>query len=229
MFHQDSEIEEDKSIFDILPLEVVKIHIVARAAASSSDNLFYLSQCCKTLHEISNDPSVLKRVSLDKFYPVAWKQEEKNFLQRCTNAENPEALYRTGMSQYFGIVDGGTGMQNLETAMNSGHLGGKYALGIILLLQGGVYKLDGMEMILSMKKTSTATDLEEIRKSFLGIIKGLWIRNTMIVRQKMPQCCTKHPTDSAGWDGVKEVDLQCEDCSCDQELVHLWKVLPNPI
>ncbi|KAK1352300.1 hypothetical protein POM88_053564 [Heracleum sosnowskyi] len=134
------------------------------------------------------------------------------------------------MSQYFGNVHGGTRMQNLETAMNSGHLGGKYALRIILIPQGGVHKLDGMEMILSMKKSTTATDLKEIRKSFLGIIKGLWIRNTMInVRQEMPQCCTKNPTDSARWDGVKEVDLQCEDCSCDQELVHLWKVLPNPI
>lgn len=52
---------------------------------------------CKTLHEISSYPSVLKRVSLAKFSPVPWKQEVKTFLERCTNAENPEALYRTGM------------------------------------------------------------------------------------------------------------------------------------
>ena len=63
------------------------LHVCVYAAASS----------CKTLHEVSNDPPVLQRVSLDKCHPVAWKQEEKSFLERCTNAENPEALYRTGM------------------------------------------------------------------------------------------------------------------------------------
>lgn len=125
--------------------------------------------------------------------------------------------------------DGGIGMQNLETAMQSGHLGAKYAVGIILLLQGGVHKHNGIQMILSIKKSTTTTALEEIRKKFLEIIKGMWIRNTMIVGQEMPQCCTKHITNSAVWDRVKEVNLQCEDCSCDQELLPLWSVLPNPI
>lgn len=59
---------------------------------------------CKTLHEISNDPSVLQRVSLDKFNPVSWKQEEKTFLERCTNAENPEGLYGTGMVRINSVL-----------------------------------------------------------------------------------------------------------------------------
>lgn len=39
-------------------------------------------------------------------------------------------------------------MQALETVMNLGHLGAKYAKGIILILQRGVHKLNRMQMIL---------------------------------------------------------------------------------
>lgn len=120
-------------------------------------------------------------------------------------------------------------MQSLEIAKNNGHLGSKYAIGVILILQGGEHKEHGMQMILSIKKSTTDTILEEIRKNFLEIIKGMWIRNTMIVGQGMPQCCTKHTSNSAPWDGVEHVNLQCEDCSCDQELLILGSVLPNPI
>lgn len=132
--------------------------------------------------------------------------------------------------QCFGKEEREYGMQNLQAAMNTGHLGAKYATGIVLLLQGGVHKLRGKPIILSMKKssTTTTTTFKEIRENFLEIIKGMWIRSTMIVGQEKPQCCTKHTTNSAGWEQSEDVDSECEDCSCDQELVHLWNVLPNP-
>lgn len=120
-------------------------------------------------------------------------------------------------------------MHLLETAMNSGHLGARYAIGMILLLQGGVHKNNGMHMILSLKKSTITADLEEIRKVFLDMIKGMWIRNAMIMGQEMPQCCPKHKTDSIAWAGVNEVHLHCENCSCDQELLCLWSVLPNRV
>ena len=120
-------------------------------------------------------------------------------------------------------------MQNLEGAMHGGHPGAKYAIGIILMLQGGEHKLNGMQMMLSLKKSTTIPILEDIRKKFLEVIKSMWIRSTMIVGQEMPQCCTKHPTESGLWEPFKEVGLECEDCSCDQELIHLWSILPNTI
>ena len=120
-------------------------------------------------------------------------------------------------------------MQNLQTAMNTGHLVAKYAIGIILILQGGVHKLQGMQIILSMKKSSaTTTIFKEVRENFLEMIKSMWITSTMIVGQEKPQCCTKHTTNSARKQHWEDVDSESEDCSCDQELVHLWKVLPNP-
>ena len=52
---------------------------------------------CKTLYAVSDANCILKSVLLNKFDQFAGTSKGKTFLERCSMAENPEALYCNGM------------------------------------------------------------------------------------------------------------------------------------
>ena len=49
------------------------------------------------MYALSDAPCVLRNVSLYKYDHFAQTLNGQIFLERCTMAENPEALYQTGM------------------------------------------------------------------------------------------------------------------------------------
>ena len=120
------------------------------------------------------------------------------------------------------------GMKYLERAMDFGHLDATYSVGMILILQEGQARDHGMQIIRDlMKPYRTTTKIQEIRHKFLAYL--LWNNNTFIMGREMPKCCKKHwPTD-AGWQYFEDANLDCQDCICHQEVVYLWKYLPNSI
>lgn len=117
-----------------------------------------------------------------------------------------------------------SGIECLLKAANSGHLEAMYVLGIIMIIHGDETKEHGMKIIIDMKKLKTKNKIEKIRENFSRTLGSMWVKNTMVVGRAMPICCTiqEHPK-SSGWE--KRVNSQCEACSCDQEIVYLWKIL----
>ena len=119
-------------------------------------------------------------------------------------------------------------MDCLHKAMTSGHLDATYAVGMILILKDSESKNNGMQMIYDLKKINcTKTKFEEIHQKVLQRL--LWIKNTFIVGRKMPICCKNHNVKDSGWKDFKDLDLDCHHCCCDQEIVHLWKHLPQSV
>ncbi|KAI3855706.1 hypothetical protein MKX03_022659 [Papaver bracteatum] len=55
---------------------------------------------CKFFHEAAQDDFILRHASLDELPVIQWtsKAEVAPFLKRCENAQNPEVLYRQGMT-----------------------------------------------------------------------------------------------------------------------------------
>lgn len=116
----------------------------------------------------------------------------------------------------------------LMRAAKSGHLEAMYVLGIIMILHGGESKEQGMKIIIDMKTLQTKENIDRIRERFSRTLGSMWVNNTMVVGQVMPTCCTigEHPKSSR-WGKLE--DSGCEACSCDQEIVHLWEILPKSI
>ncbi|KAL1825536.1 hypothetical protein ACET3Z_012325 [Daucus carota] len=151
------------------------------------------------MYALSDAPCVLRNVSLYKYDHFAQTLNGQIFLERCTMAENPEALYQTGMIQHF-KEETAYGMDCLNKAMTCGHLDATYAVGMILILKGGESKNNGMQMIYDLKKINcTKTKFEEIRQKFLRRL--LWIKNTFLVGREMPICCKNHK--------MKDSDAPC--------------------
>lgn len=105
-----------------------------------------------------------------------------------------------------------------------------YVFGIILILHGGEDKEKGMKIITGMKKSQTRKKIKEIRENFSRTLKDMWVQNTMVVGQKRPRCCTMHRDAEAMFQLWKRfADLDCEACCCDQEIIHLWDIVPRSI
>lgn len=122
-----------------------------------------------------------------------------------------------------------SGIKCLLKAAKSGHLEAKYVLGIIMILHGDETKEQGMKIIIDMKQLPTKRKhVEKIRENFSRTLGSMWVKNTMVVEQAMPTCCTRQ--DHAKSIGLNKLaDLECQACSCDQEIIHLWEILPKSI
>ncbi|KAL8148153.1 putative F-box protein At1g67623 [Apium graveolens] len=220
-----------KNIFDSIPAELI-IDIVARVAASSSRDLFKAKLSCETLHKFADDKYIIQRASLDKFPVVPWTLNDHKqaiFSDRCADSENPEALCRRGIVRYFEKMEMNSGIECLLKAAKSGHLEAMYVLGLIMILHGEETKEQGMKIIIDMKNLQTKRkNIQKIRESFSTTLGSIWVKNTMVVGQAMPTCCTRQ--DHAKSIGLNKLaDLECAACSCDQEIVHLWEILPKSI
>lgn len=118
-----------------------------------------------------------------------------------------------------------SGIECLSKAAESGHLEAMYVLGVLMIIHGDETKEQGMKIIIDMKQVPT---IEKIRENFSRTLGLMWVNNSMVAGQAMPTCCTRQ--DHAKSIGLKKLaHLECEACSCDQEIVHMWEVLPKSI
>ncbi|XP_074375511.1 putative F-box protein At1g67623 [Apium graveolens] len=226
-----------KSILDSIPAELV-IDIVARAATCSSKDLFNTRLSCKTLNKLGDDKFIIQHVSLDKFPVIPWKISDQQaiFWDRCINSGNSEAIYRRGIVHYFGRFGKGdreSCMECLQKAANLGHLEATYVTGMLGILLGGEIKQRGMKIISDMKKSKMSKHrTREAREKLLRTLQSnFWSSPESVVKQRWPTCCTRHPHAKLvvqGWE-THDVDLECEACLCDQEILHVGSIIPDYI
>lgn len=126
------------------------------------------------------------------------------------------------MGMPLGKKDLNSGFQYLRRAANLGHLEVEYVTGIILILDGGeeLGKQTGMKIIGDMKKSKKkGKEIKDIREKFSS-----FFRTTEVLEQVRPTCCTRHQHAEIANENI--ANSGCEACSCDEEIVHLWKVIP---
>ena len=118
----------------------------------------------------------------------------------------------------------------MRRAANSGHLEATFVIGMILILHGGEDKERGMKIIINMKKLQPRKKIAEIREKFSRTLRSMWVKNTALMGKARPICCTTHGRANSTFHMWKRfADLECEACCCDQEIIHLWEILPKSI
>ncbi|PIA58252.1 hypothetical protein AQUCO_00500293v1 [Aquilegia coerulea] len=182
-------------------------------------DLYNLKQSCKSLFEVGQDDLVYKTVSMEKVPDVAWTKLSKGadfFVQRCQESENPEALFRLGMIEYFGHGQVKEGHTLLARVAYLGYPAASYVLGIVLICTATDNQtiLQGVELLknaLRLKKLS--------RERTESIIRQMWLKNYIDIPQRSlcsnPNCSKVNNKDLM--DDEEEVG-DCDACKCDEEL-----------
>ncbi|PIA37365.1 hypothetical protein AQUCO_03000156v1 [Aquilegia coerulea] len=228
VFRLDSLIKKKMHPFtETIPNDLVAT-IVARVASSSLADLFNLKQTCKSLYGFGEDDLVYKQVSMEKFPDLPWTlpAQAAFFLQRCQETENPEALFRLGMVEYFSHGQVELGRAFLARAVCFGHIAASYVLGIILLCTDRQSILEGMELLKSVQRFNKVSKIR-----IKNILAKMW-KNHFIVPEGSicsdPNCNKNKRMSNKGWtleDDNNEEDIDCDACRCDEQVRLFYKIL----
>ncbi|KAI3997699.1 hypothetical protein MKX01_040672 [Papaver californicum] len=219
-----------------IPHEVLT-EILAKVASSSLVDHLNVNQTCKFFHEAGQDDFILRHASIDELPVIQWisKAEVASFLKRCEHAQNPEALYRQGMVEFFYNNQIELGRELLQKSSDSGHKVATYVLGIIFLDSGDNQSiLRGRELLnriltkRSNNKTSRGEDVEECRKKSRRVIRQLWVNNSLNPSQCQTcnsSSCLSSQKNTNGWSSDYEDMSDCEICRCNREFSHFTKMV----
>ncbi|KAK6122009.1 hypothetical protein DH2020_044247 [Rehmannia glutinosa] len=170
-------------------------NIVVRVAASSLTDYVNVKLSCKMLKEVGEHSLVYNHVSLDEFPVVAWhdpNETTNNFINRCVESGNLDALYKKGMAEYFGWDKLVIALEYLKTAVNSGHDGACYIISIILLSNGDEFKHKGVSTLSRMMKSGEFREKIIIyRQDLIQLLTSIWTKNPLLLNRP-PNCCTEN-------------------------------------
>ncbi|XP_071735380.1 F-box protein At2g35280-like [Rutidosis leptorrhynchoides] len=125
------EVTQSKTI-ENLPQDML-LEILSRVGSYSSDQLFMCKSVCKSFSELSKDPLVLKRISLDRWPLLPWRNPRFFvFLFRCAIFGNPNAIFRWGLIAYFDNRHIDYGLECLKQALNIQLKEAVYVYGLIM-------------------------------------------------------------------------------------------------
>ncbi|OVA19876.1 hypothetical protein BVC80_233g27 [Macleaya cordata] len=222
------------NIMNKIPQDVVVTKILARVASSSLLDLLNANQTCKFFRDAGKDNWVFQHVSMDALQVVQWKNSSdhvSSFLKRCEEAQNPEALYRLGMVEFFNRKEIETGRELLQKASDLGHTVATYMLGIVLLDSSDEQTMrKGRELLNNVltkgPKRSRNEEVQDCREKSLTLLRQLWI-NEFLHRPKKIKCDKPTCMDQAHkkrneWSPNKGYDedvVECEACKCNRELI----------
>ncbi|XP_071717882.1 putative F-box protein At1g67623 [Rutidosis leptorrhynchoides] len=108
------------------------VEILSRVGSSSCVQLFSAKTVCKSFLMFSEDPLVVKRISLDNYSAVPWGNTMVSFYNRCLLSGNPQAIFRLGLYLYFDANDIQLGLQKIKEATNHKLLESVYVYGLIM-------------------------------------------------------------------------------------------------
>ncbi|KAI9115196.1 hypothetical protein K1719_013515 [Acacia pycnantha] len=114
-----------------LPQELV-LEILALVASSSFFDLFHAKLRAFNVIAESDKGYIYKQVSLEKLPVDSWShsniEQVNSFLRNCTENENPQALYRQGLVEYFSHENLEKGLRYIKASSGSCHEGASYIL-----------------------------------------------------------------------------------------------------
>ncbi|KAI3470907.1 hypothetical protein Pfo_027570 [Paulownia fortunei] len=187
------------------------------------------------LKEVAEDSYVYKHVSLDEFPMDPWhhmNETATHFMNRCMASENPEALYRLGMVEYFGWDNLDRALECLNKSASLGHVGAYYIISIILLSNGDDFIQNGVTILSAMKRSREYRDnVKFYRKNLIELLRSIWKRNPTVLNRP-PTCCTMNHrfVRRNAWalvENDEEDNVFCDACICDREITYIIEVLPS--
>ncbi|KAJ7955089.1 F-box protein [Quillaja saponaria] len=214
-----------------LPSEHLK-EVLARVGSDSFIDLYMAKQTCKEFLRIAEDDYIYKNISMEKFPRVPWKPSNQvaQFLRRCEEAGNAEALFRRGMLEYFTHVRRELGTKYLRMAAQKGHMEARYVYGILLMCYNGgdkVIKQKGFELLCLLRRDKCVTKCRKRVKEFISI---MWI-NCSVQNDQALICCWHSKTCNDNWkaktggrsslsddEDDEDDDVVCQFCGWDKEV-----------
>ncbi|KAL5712314.1 hypothetical protein ACHQM5_014501 [Ranunculus cassubicifolius] len=213
---------------ETIPKDVITT-IAARVGSSSLPDLLNLKQSCKTFYELGGDNFVFQNVSMEKLPAIPWilSQDASYFLRRCQETENPEALYRLGMVEYFSNTRLELGQAFLARAAYLGHIEASYILGIILICTDSQSRIQGIEHLNNVeihRTNSQDPGFSERRQKSLTLLRNMWLNHFILLEQPIctnPNC--KKIEQRHGWEEYWE--FSCEACKYEHEVNAFCRML----
>ncbi|XP_071727091.1 putative F-box protein At1g67623 [Rutidosis leptorrhynchoides] len=107
------------NILETLPQDML-VEIFSRVGQDSSEQLFIRKLISKSFLKLFVDHLVCKRMSLDRWDLVPWRNPKMDhIIRRCYFFGNPNAIFRRGLINYFDKSYTELGLRLLEEAANS--------------------------------------------------------------------------------------------------------------
>ncbi|PIN22461.1 hypothetical protein CDL12_04827 [Handroanthus impetiginosus] len=202
-----------------IPKELLR-DIVTRVAAFSLTDYINVKLSCKMLKEVAENSCV--EVHID---------ETDDFINRCLENGNSDALYRLGMVQYFGHDNLDMALKYLNKSGSLDHVGAYYVICIILIYSGDNFMKEGVNFLSTMKLSREYRKRVKFYREHLIRILGLISINNSTVLRRRPICCTKNHKlvtryALVGVEDDEEDYVFCDACTCDIEMAYIFAVLP---
>ncbi|XP_071695519.1 putative F-box protein At1g67623 [Rutidosis leptorrhynchoides] len=107
------------NILETLPQDML-VKFLSRVGQDSSKQLFILKLVRKSFLNLSDDPLVCKRISLDRWDLVPWRKPKMDhIIRRCYFYGNPNVIFQRGLINYFDKSNTELGLRLIEEAANS--------------------------------------------------------------------------------------------------------------
>ncbi|KAM6600462.1 hypothetical protein CsatA_020077 [Cannabis sativa] len=224
---------------DWLPNDLI-VDILAHVATISISDFFNAKLSWKLFNKLAkdNDHYIYNKLSLDELSCHPWdlymSKEATTLFTKCLNSQNSEAMYRLGVTEYLNFhKKKKSGIELLEKAVNAGHLGASYFMGIILICKeedesDDETKQSGIRHgIQLLGRVKTSAQMRECREKLKHIAQKLWLtQNHNFLIPKLFQCQFPNRKRKS-WPLLDDYShsLCCNTCRFNYEIVYVCNLV----
>ncbi|PIN02750.1 hypothetical protein CDL12_24729 [Handroanthus impetiginosus] len=157
-------------------------------------------------------------LELDQFPLVSWTyvDEKKGAsLTRCKEC----------IDNYGKRIE--SGLECLERAVSSKHIGAIYVKSIVLIFNGNNESKETVIKRLAHMKNCRRRELKVQREKLINMLKFIWLNNPILICR--PVCCNIEDNHDrrGGWSIDKE-EAYCKACATDNEIGVFNNIFPRP-
>ncbi|XP_071695252.1 putative F-box protein At1g67623 [Rutidosis leptorrhynchoides] len=165
------------NILETLPQDML-VKILSRVGQESSKQLFILKLVCKSFLNLSDDPLVCKRISLDRWDLVPWRKPKMDhIIERCYFFGNPNAIFCTGLINYFDKSYTELGLRLLEEAANNQIIEAVYVYGLIMFASHQIEEKHVGLQVLNKTFPPVPDLVVAVRTKVFHLLHELWLHN----------------------------------------------------
>ncbi|KAI9074233.1 hypothetical protein K1719_043798 [Acacia pycnantha] len=156
-------------------------------------------------------------------------EQVNSFLRNCTENENPQALYRQGLVEYFSHENLEKGLRYIKASSGSCHEGASYIFGVIMACDSSECSKElGMGVLKNIMKKKNSL-LRECREKFKDTMKHQWPNKILKPNPNSCQMKDEHKMTmmmkmkNRGWltETERAEEIECEECRCHWEVTFI--------